>query len=242
MLDYMTNLKKETGYESLKSDYAKKFPALGKSKPASTKMMEEHEDDSDETESESITEEEITVARDKINDLQKQLEEQQKQMENDLKTTQENEQKHFNAKRAGDLARNKINTATKCLDKYLEDNLCDPTFDEFSPVLKFLVTQYSALLYSPDFYLVNSETNEVILTGDFLLDLETPETKDKLDIFKEELKSKLELDLSVRRERRISISGLNRSRSTSQKRGLGDSSQSKLPKAARTIPPNTSII
>ena len=74
------------------------------------------------------------------------------------------EQRLHQSKRNGDLARNKIATATECLDMYLVDFLRSNDIDEFNPSFKFLVTQYSSLLFTPDCYTVIIENCQVIVS------------------------------------------------------------------------------
>ena len=116
------------------------------------------------------------------------------------------EQRLHHTKRNGDLARNKISTATECLDMYLVDFLKSNEIDEFNPSLKFLVSQYSSLLFTPECYTVNAENCQVVLSKSLFSNLvdSNIEISEKIDSFKDHLKEKLSLDYSVRRERRLS--------------------------------------
>ena len=143
-------------------------------------------------------------------------------------------------KRSGDLAKNKISTATECLDMFLTDNLKKADFQEFNPPFHFLVSQYSALLYTPDFYSVDIDKKEVTLSEDLFANISVPDPadKDRLCLFKKQLKEKLVMDLSVRQVRRNSNGGLTRPRlpSNSTKRGNPDDTSNGKSKLARPTP------
>ena len=123
MQDYMLNLKRAIGYESLKAAYSSKYPALcrgdGSSESNITNDSQDIREDTDE--SSSIIEE-----KDKeIAQLQKELEEiRESGKASDMKAHQ--------AKRSSDLARNKISTATECLNMYLAESVKKEYFDEFN--------------------------------------------------------------------------------------------------------------
>ena len=106
------------------------------------------------------------------------------------------------------LLKNKISTATAGLNMYLKENLSKEYFDEFNPVFKFLVSQFSTLLYQPDCYSVNCENNDVKLADDLFSEMEKsdPSVKEKLQHFKNQLALKIGMDLSIRKERRTSTS------------------------------------
>ena len=217
MSEYMHELKIKTGYESLKAQYMQKYPALG---PKNTNINEQMD--------EEVTVEnpdEIANLNEKIVHIEKEADETRKSFE----------QRLHQAKRNGDLAKNKISTATECLDMFLIDNLKSRELDESDPLLKFLVTQYSSLLYTPECYSVNSDNCEVLLSELLFADLiaANPEISDKVRKFKTHLKEKLSLDYSVRRERRLST-GSFRSRlpSIPTKRGH-DESKGNTPKHPR---------
>ena len=118
---------------------------------------------------------------------------------------------------------------------FLIDNLNDKEIDEFHPSFKFLVSQYSSLLFTPECYTVNSENCEVTLSELLFSELmiANPGISEKIKKFKHHLKEKLSLDYSVRRERRLS-SGAFRSRlpSAPLKRG-NDESRGNTPKHRR---------
>ena len=180
----------------------------------------------------------------KIAALEKMLEDREhreKQTEEDLRKAQAAEQKAFQTKRSADLARNKISTATECLDMYLKDNLKDPKFDEFSPAYQFLVTQYAALLFTPDLYTINPDTNQITLSENLFSKIDSPDSQERLVHFKDQLKLKLQHDQSVRRERRNSITGIIRPRGYSgSKRAGSDTVSSSIPKSVRVnSPPST---
>ena len=89
---------------------------------------------------------------------------------------------------------------------FLIDNLKNREVDEFDPFFKFLVTQYSNLLYTPECYTVNTENCEVTLSEQLFSNViaANPDVSEKVNIFKSHLKEKLSHDFSVRRERRLS--------------------------------------
>ena len=96
------------------------------------------------------------------------------------------------------------------------------------------MTQYSALLFTPDCYTADAEKGEITLNDSLFSKISSPETKDRLDLFKEQLKTKLQIDLSVRKERRNSISGIARPRAYSAtKRGASESISGSITKSAR---------
>lgn len=217
MSEYMHELKIKTGYESLKSQYMQKYPALG----SNNKNNNEHMDNDASTENSD----EIANFNEKVVCIEKEAEENRKALE----------QRLHQARRNGDLARIKISTATECLDMFLVDNLKNKELSEHDPSMKFLVTQYSSLLFTPDCYTVNSDSCEVTLSELLFSDLiaANPEISDKVSKFKVHLKEKLSLDYSVRRERRLST-GSFRSRLPSilTKRGH-DESKGNNPKHPR---------
>ena len=214
MSDYMNDIKNKTGYESLKSQFMKKFPALGTRPENSSSVYIGNEPEG--TDEEQPKENEIDCLKRKVVTMEKEVEENRKNLE----------QRLHQAKRNGDLAKNKITTATECLDMFLVDNLKQKDFDEFDQSFKFLVTQYSSLLFTPECYTVNPDSCEVTISENLFSDIVTanPEISDKVCSFKKHLKEKLSLDFSVRRERRLST-GSFRSRlpSMSTKRGSDES-------------------
>ena len=88
---------------------------------------------------------EISSHEGKLKDMEVQADENHKKAQAD-------DQKYFAIKRSSDLARNKISTATDCLNMFLKENIKCPDFYEFNPSLKFLVSQYLILLYTPECY------------------------------------------------------------------------------------------
>ena len=226
MIDYMADIKITKGYESLKTAYLRKFTTISNTKAAVT-MEEELEIDSDEKEnpvnSEIIDEKNITISK-----LEKDLEERQKLYD----------QKLFSTKRSSDLAKNKISTATTGLDMFLVENMKKPDFDEFNSSFNFLISQYSALLYTPECYTVKEDSGEVVLADKLFENILSSNTDlaKPLDIFKKQLKIKLAFDLSVRRERRNSAGQMRpRLMSNKSKRDEDDNnvSRSKIAKATR---------
>ena len=191
IIDYMSEINKINGYDSLKSAYLRKFPSLHNNKMSPT-MEEDIDADSGDSKVDSDSE---GNKDEKISQLEKELEEATK-----------NHQKLFQAKRSSDLAKSKINTATSGLDMFLIENLKRSDFDEFDSSFKFLVSQYSALLYTPNYYSVKQDSQEIILSDELFSNIlkSDPELANPLDIFKNHLRTKLSIDLSVRRERRNS--------------------------------------
>ena len=228
MSDYVSQLKLSIGYESLKTAYLKKFPALGQDRVILVEDAEKTEDD----------EEDKEVSNKEINDLKKDLKE-------SLAAVHSSDQKLHHSKRANELAKNKISTATAGLNMYLRDNISKEYFDEFNPVFKFLVSQFSTLLYQPDCYSVNCETHEVKLAEDLFIEIEKsdPSVKENLSHFKDQLANKIAMDLSIRKERRTSISILNRPRtlSNSCKRKEQEQPESVSKIARPTRPSSTSL-
>ena len=194
------------GYESLKSAYLQKFPAL--SQETTEKAIHE------EAPGESYSDDNHEELNKEISILKKDLQESQL-------AAQAADLKIHNAKRASDLARNKISTATEGLNMYLEENLSKEYFDEFNPAFMFLVSQFSSLLYQPECFTVNNDTNEVTLADNLFHMIKKSDSiaTENLKHFKLKLEQKLSLDFSVRKERRNSI-GFTRPRvfSTSTKR------------------------
>lgn len=217
MTDYMLELNRKMGYESLKTKHFKAYPVLDKTVVSNIPDLQcSEEDNGDETI------DEVGDARSEVKILKEKLDLAEKELEESKNTYQ----RLHHAKRSSDLARNKIATATECLNMYLIENLCSKEVDEFDPSLKFLVSQYSSLLFTPECYTVNPDTNDVMLCENLFSDLlrDNPCLKDKIDNFKQHLKDKLTLDLSIRKERRLSL-GSVRSRlpSMSSKRSNSES-------------------
>ena len=154
--DYMMSVKLNHGYESLKAEYSQKFPTLG-NKPLLPTMIESNDDEENPCAPNTQKDDEIAA-------LVKQVEESTTETDELNKKAQAADQKHFHMKRSGDLAKNKITTATECLDMFLRENLKKANFQDFGPTFYFLVTQYSTLLYTPDFYSVDFDKKEVTLS------------------------------------------------------------------------------
>ena len=202
MLDYMLDLKRKTGYESLKAAYCNKYPALAQ-KEATT--FPDAENTGDELYSTCDMKEKDEL----ISKLEKEVEESRQSAHSAT-------QKLHQAVRSSELAKNKMATATECLTMYLTSNLKNDYFDEFNPVFLFLVSQFSSLLPQPEGYTVNPESMDVELSDNLfknIIDAE-PAFTEKITLFKSHLLEKLKLDLTVRKERRLS-SGLTRARSLS---------------------------
>ena len=195
MTDYMTYLFKKIGYESLKMKHLKSFPALGEK--ATTGDMEA----SEEEEEDSVEDKEIASLKQKLESVEKELAE----------TSNTSSQRLHQAKRAGDLAKNKIATATKCLNMFLGDFLLCKDIDEFDSTFQFIVSQYSNLLFTPECYTVEPDTNAIILNEKLFSEFKGDLLKDKTAIFEKHLIEKLSHDLSIRRERRLSSISSGRS-------------------------------
>ena len=125
MSDYMMSVKLNHGYESLKAEYSKKFPTLGNKPPLPT--MTESDDDEENPGAPN------TQKDDEIAALEKQVEESITVTEELRKKADSADQKYFHMKRSGDLAKNKITTATECLEMFLRDNLKKPNFKDIDP-------------------------------------------------------------------------------------------------------------
>ena len=203
MADYMTDVKVKTGYESLKTQYMKKYPVLGqKNNDVVLNPSEDENECSDDTDDAFN---ELANLKEKVVLMEKEYDENRKCLEQRLHQT----------KRNSDLARNKISTATECLDRFLVDFLKNNEIDEFDPSFKFLVTQYSSLLFTPECYTVDADNGQVILSESLFSSIveANSELSDKINAFRNHLKDKLSLDFTVRRERRLSMnSGSYRSR------------------------------
>ena len=236
MSDYMLSVKLNHGYESLKAEFTRKFPTLG-NKP-SLPMIEQGDDEDNHSLEHPCAP--STKKDEEIAALMKQVEESTAETDELRKKAQAADQKHFQTKRSGDLAKNKISTATECLDMFLSDNLKNENFQEFNPTFHFLVSQYSALLCTPDCYSVDIDKKEVTLNDDLFANLSVLDTEgeDRLSLFKNQLKEKLVLDLSVRQVRRNSSSGVPRPRllSNSTKRGNPDDISNGKSKLTRPTP------
>ena len=127
MSDYMLELKNKIGYESLKSQYMQKYPALGPNVRSNfTSPSDQQMENDDSTQSSD----EVDSLNEKIDILEKEATETKKNLEQCL----------HQAKRSGDLAKNKISITTECLDMFLIDNLKNKKMDEFDPSFKFLVS------------------------------------------------------------------------------------------------------
>ena len=197
MQDYMLALKTTTGYESLKAAYSNKYPALGHSgKESEIVTNEEIDDDSVKNDNDIIDQKNQEISK-----LEKELEEHRS-------SAHVSAQNLHQSKRACELAKNKIATATECLTMYLADNLGKEYFDEFNPVFKFLVSQFSSLLNQPECYSIDPESKDVKLTDTLFVDIAAADSPaaERLVDFKKHLQQKISFDLSVRNERRLSTS------------------------------------
>ena len=205
MAEYMTDVMSKTGYESLKSQYMKKYPVLGQKTDTCAMNSPEDVIDGGEESDDAFDKSEVANLKEKMTSMEREYDDNRKCLEQRLHQT----------KRTSDLARNKILTATECLDMFLVDYLKNNNIDEFDPSFKFLVTQYSSLLFTPKCYSVDTENCQVVLSETLFSNIaETnSDISEKIDTFKNHLKEKLSLDFSVRRERRLSMgSGSIRSR------------------------------
>ena len=196
MADYMSEVRTKIGYESLKTQYLKKYPVLGNQSGKSVLAPPNEEIDEHEENSDVFDESELSKMKEKVISMEKEYEDSKKCLEQRLHQT----------KRNSNLARNKISTATECLDFFLADYLNNNDIDEFNPSFKFLVSQYSSLLFTPECYTVNTENCQVVLSESLFSNLvrSNSEISDKIKYFKNHLTDKLSLDYSVRRERRLS--------------------------------------
>lgn len=202
MTEYMLFISKKLGYESLKNKHLKSYPVLGGNGPSDA--MDKHDDEADEDE--EANDSDINSLKQKLVTVEKELEE----------TRHASDQRLHQYKRSSDLAKNKIVTATRCLNMYLGETLMTEKVDEFSTTFKFLVSQYSSLLFTPEGYTVDPDTNSITLNENLFSDLKGDDNfdfvKEKVKVFENHLKEKLSMDLSIRRERRLSSVSLNRSR------------------------------
>ena len=101
----------------------------------------------------------------------------------------ETHQKLHQEKRSNELAKNKISTATECLTIYLSENLKKDYFDEFNPVFKFLVSQFSSLLCQPQGYIIDPDSKYIKLSENLFNDILQldPSVADKLSDFKAQI-------------------------------------------------------
>ena len=163
------------------------------------RRMDKHDDEADEDE--EANDSNINSLKQKLETVEKELEE----------TRHTSDQRLHQYKRSSDLAKNKIATATRCLNMYLGETLMTEKVDEFSTTFKFLVSQYSSLLFTPEGYTVDPDTNSITLNENLFSDLKGDDNfdfvKEKVKVFENHLKEKLSMDLSIRRERRLSSIG-----------------------------------
>ena len=91
---------------------------------------------------------------------------------------------------------------------FLVEHLKSKDIDEFDQPFKFLVSQYSTLLYTPECYTANAQTSQVTLSEELFSDIadKHSDISEKIETFKTHMKNKLSFDYSVRRERRLSSS------------------------------------
>ena len=93
---------------------------------------------------------------------------------------------------------------------FLTEYLMSHEINEFDSSFKFLVSQYSSLLYTPECYTVDPTTNVVILNKNLFSEFKGGKDFDltnSIEIFEQHLVDKLSADLSIRRERRLSSIG-----------------------------------
>ena len=125
------------------------------------------------------------------------------------KTQMINELQQQNAqmKHSSCLSQNKLCTVKQALDNLLSESITDPEFNEFNNQFKFIVAQYSSLLSSPDHYSINPDNNEITIHTELFdnYDSSDPTILNNLAHFKDQLKVKLELDYTIRLERRNSV-------------------------------------
>ena len=168
MADYMADLRRTVGYESLKSQYLKQFPSL---QAETTNNMEDLLDD----ESEEVLPSNPIELRDaKIIELEKNVAEMNDMKENLLKVKAELK---F-AVKAANIANAKVKFARNITEERLKECLPDPSFeDKHSQVIVALMSS----LMDEDSFEIDPETDSLKPKENFLKDVE-----DSLDMYKED--------------------------------------------------------
>ena len=176
MADYMAELRRTVGYESLKSQYLKQFPSL---QAETTSNMEEPLDD----ESEEVVPSNPIELRDaKIVELEKNVADMNDMKESLLKMKAELKI----AVKTANIANAKVKFARNITEERLKECLPDPSFeDKHSQVIVALMSS----LLDEDSFEIDPETDSLKPKDNFLKDVE-----DSLDIHKEdqEVKQRLE--------------------------------------------------
>ena len=215
MLDYMTYLKKMTGYESLKSQYHKQYPLLGKINDC---VME------DDCENEDIDHAIIPLnpieQRDaKIAELEKNAAEVPDLKEKLLKMKAELSL----AVKTSTKTKNKLKFARKVTEERLKECLPVPTFEEEHS--KVLITLMSALIDEENFD-NDPDSEKLIPKSDFLKDVEESigcdaneeVVRQRLSFVKNKLVERVMQSPARRRLSLCSVNSVNSTKSNDKKR------------------------
>ena len=221
MADYMSYLKKTVGYESLKSQYLRQFPTLGKE---CISQMEENNCDEDEEDDllplNPIERRDARIAElekneTNITDLREKMLKMKAELNIALKTS--------------NIAKNKLNFARKVTEERLKECLPVPSFEDDHS--KVLITLMSTLVDEDSFDL-DPDTDMMKPKEDFLKDIEDSISKDsdeekvreRLNFVKNIL---VERVMASPRRRRLSTSNISvySTKSCDSKRKISSESQ-----------------
>ena len=162
MTDYMEELKRTVGYESLKSQYLRQFPCLNKERVG---HMDEQVDGYDDEEAELLPHNPIELRDTKILELEKEVADKNALQENMLKMKAELNLAVKNA----NIANAKVKFARKVTEERLKECLPVPSFeDDHSKVLVLLMSA----LVDEDSFEIDPDTDSLRPKETFLKDIE----------------------------------------------------------------------
>ena len=215
MGDYVADLKRLMGYESLKSQYLQQFPSLQAGDGSNT--VERMMDDVD-VEEALLPSNPIERRDAQIADLQKDAAEIPALKESLVKMKAELQA----AKKTSILSKRKLNFARKVTEERLKECLPIPSFEDDHS--KVLITLMSTLVDEENFEL-DPNTETFMSKEDFLKDVEESIekggdeklVKDRLDNVRNKLLERFKDSVASGRDRRLSISSISSQDSTKRK-------------------------
>lgn len=206
MSEYMMELKRKVGYESLKSQYLRQYPSLN-----SDPICDMDELPKDEEDAESLYPTNPVEARDaKICELEEKV----AKMSESTETNEKLKANLQNAVKTTTIARNKLKFIKKVTEERLKECLHTPNFEENS---KVLVSLLSAVTDDESFD-IDPASETLKLKSDFLKytedsieanndDLGSIVQKERLDIVRSKIAEKVNEAAVKNRERKLSIGG-----------------------------------
>jgi hypothetical protein len=239
MADYMADLKRTIGYESLKSQYLRQFPSLGAENMSN---MEETQNGEDDDEEDLLPTNPIERRDAKIVELEKNVAAMPALQENLLKMRA---QLHL-AVKTTNIAQNKLKFARKVTEERLKECLPVPSFvNEHS---KVLITLMSTFMDEESFE-IDPDTDSLKPREDFLKDIEDSIGKDsegqlvkeRFEDVKNKLVERVKESVAKNRERKMSTSSIGSISSQAGKR-KNSTELVNVKESVRSKPSNVSVI